>query len=154
MAPPNRKKEIEQRYIQEARRASSIFPKGELTAHEKPDFLLRTEAGATIGIEVTELCREEHRALAGRLKKIPDKAKEEYSRLTNAQPVDVSIAFWREEKASVNNLTTSLVKFVHAHQNDKGTNFKGTCPKATAASEFSSPTEQPRAAGAACGHSK
>jgi len=34
-----RKKRIEKRYMEEARRACSVFPKGELVPHEKPDFL-------------------------------------------------------------------------------------------------------------------
>ena len=122
---PERKKRIEQRYIEEARRASSIFPAGELAPYEKPDFLLR---GTGIGIELTELCREDPRAQAGRLTKIPNKAKKQYHRLPNAAPVDVSIAFWREEHVSVKDLTTSLANFVHAHQKDIGTNFTSDLP--------------------------
>ncbi len=39
------------------------------------------------------------------------------------------IAFWREESVSVKDLTTSLVKFVHTHQNEKGTNFDEDLPQ-------------------------
>jgi len=55
------KKLIETVYLDEAQQASSIFPSGELAPHERPDFLLRI-AERTIGIEVTELCREGLRA--------------------------------------------------------------------------------------------
>ena len=131
MAPTkaDRKKLIEHSYVDEARRASSIFPEGKLVPHENPDFLLRTDAGTIIGVEVTELCREEPRATAGRLTKIPAKAKEQYAQLANVQPLDVVIAFWREEGVGVSDLTTSLVKFVHAHQSEKGTNFDERLPQ-------------------------
>ncbi len=125
----DRKKRTEQYYVEEARRASSIFPTGKLVAHERPNFLLRADTGKIIGIEVTELCREEPRATAGRLAKIPARAKEQYGRLINAQPLDVTIAFWREEDVSVNDLTTSLAKFVHAHRTGKGMNFKEDLPE-------------------------
>src|SRR6266446_4331356 len=85
----NSKKALETHYMEEARRASSIFPQGELVSFEKPDFLLRTESG-TIGIEETELCREDPRAEASRLSKVPAKAKAIYDRMVNAQTVDVS----------------------------------------------------------------
>jgi hypothetical protein len=65
----NRKKELENHYAEEARRASTVFPTGHLIPHENPDFLLHLDGG-TIGIEVTELCREEPRAEDHRLKKI------------------------------------------------------------------------------------
>jgi hypothetical protein len=71
---PNRKKRTEKQYVQESRRVSPIFPAGKLDPHERPDFLLVADRGK-IGIEVTELCRQEPRAEAGRLAKVPDKAK-------------------------------------------------------------------------------
>src|SRR6266852_3254986 len=108
MQGPNRKKRIETYYAEEARRVSPIFPKGELVPHEKPDFLLHLSAG-TIGIEVTELCREEPRAEAARLVKIPEKAKARYGRLSGTAPVDVSLAFSRHARnVSVELLTGSL----------------------------------------------
>ncbi len=90
--------------------------------------MLRTKAQTTIGIEVTQLCREEPRAQAGRLKKIPDTAKREYSQLAHAEPVDVTVAFWGEDKLGVNNLKSSLVNFVQAHLSDKGKNFREGLP--------------------------
>jgi hypothetical protein len=70
----DRKKELETHYLEEARRASAIFPAGKLEPHEKPDLLLKADHGK-IGIEITELCREKPRAEAGRLAKVPGKAK-------------------------------------------------------------------------------
>jgi hypothetical protein len=56
---------------------SPIFPTGKLDPHERPDFLLVTDRGK-IGIEVTELCRQEPRAEAGRPATVPGKAKAVY----------------------------------------------------------------------------
>jgi hypothetical protein len=117
------KKRLEIHYMQEARRASSIFPAGELVPYEMPDFVLHA-SGRSLGIEVTELCREEPRAEAGRLARIPDKAKERYSRIPNAPPLDVSLAFSRAaENLSVDNLIDSLIRFVCAHRGEKGSDL-------------------------------
>src|SRR5438128_2708979 len=112
--PPNNKKRIETIYMEEARRASTVFPAGKLEPHEIPDFLLSADRGK-IGIELTELCREEPRAEAGRLTKVPDKAKELYDRLPHAEPVDVSAAFWRAENVAFNVLTKSFADFVYTN---------------------------------------
>ncbi len=125
----DRKKKIEHAYIEEARRASSIFPAGTLVAHERPDFLLQSPDGRIIGIELTELCREEPRATAGRLVKIPERAREKYNQRPGSEPVDVSIAFWREEDISVNELTTSLADFVYAHKHQRGLAPRRELPK-------------------------
>ena len=119
----NRKKETETHYMEEARRASAIFPAGDLIPHELPDFLLRT-ADETIGIEITELCREQPRAEAGRLSKIPDKAKAIYSRMANAQTVNVSAVFSRHASGiKFNELATSLADFVYQNRNHRGSDF-------------------------------
>jgi hypothetical protein len=112
---PNRKKRTKKQYVQESRRVSPIFPAGKLDPHERPDFLLVADRGK-IGIEVTELCRQEPRAEAGRLAKVPDKAKAICDRFPSAEPVDVSIAFWRAETVSVNALTKSLADFIYANR--------------------------------------
>lgn len=122
------KKELEFLYLLEARLASQIFPYGVLEQQERPDFVLHSD-GRTIGIEVTQLCREAPRAEAGRLAKVPAKAKEHYSQLADAQAVDVSVAFGRPEKISFNALTTSLAKFVHLHQNKVGMSFERGLPE-------------------------
>jgi hypothetical protein len=113
--PANRKKRIEVQYIDEARRASSILPTGELVPHEKSDFLLRTDRG-TIGIEVTELCREQQRAEGGRLSKVAGKAMEFYCRMATAGPIDVSAAFAPDtEGVSFRQLTKGHASFVLAN---------------------------------------
>lgn len=117
---PDRKKRIEKHYLEEARRASPIFPGGEFVSHENPDFLVRLDNG-TLGIEVTELCREEPRAEAARLAKIPEKAKALYGRLAGSEPVDVSLTFSRyATDLTFKELTNSLVEFVHAHRKSRG----------------------------------
>ena len=47
-----KKKRVERAYVEEARRASSVIPYGDLVAHENPDFLLYAD-DRTIGLEVT-----------------------------------------------------------------------------------------------------
>ncbi len=120
--PGDRKKRVELQYLEEARRASSVFPQGDFRPHERPDFLLATESGA-LGIEVTELCREAPRAEAGRLAKVHGRARALYSRRPGATPVDVSPAFSsRAESLNVDHLAASLADFVYAHR-DASTGF-------------------------------
>lgn len=112
----DRKKRIEAHYLEEARRASALFPAGELVPHERPDFLTPTR---TIGIEVTELCREAPRAEAGRLGKVHEKARARYMQRSGAIPVDVSLAFsHRAEELTVGELADSLADFVYQHRHD------------------------------------
>ncbi len=127
-APPNNKKRVETVYVEEASHASALFPVGRLEPQEIPDFVLFTEHGQ-IGIEVTELCREAPRAEAGRLSKVPDRAREIYSGYPQAEPVDVNAAFWRAESVHFNALTKSLADFVYANRTAKGTGFKTNLPR-------------------------
>jgi hypothetical protein len=116
----SRKKRLETSYLEEARRVSSIFPSGDLIPHEKPDFLLRTDAG-TIGIEVTELCRQEPRAEEARLSKVSNMAREGYSRLPNICSIDVSASFAPDtENIGPHQLTNGLVNFVYANRHEMG----------------------------------
>jgi hypothetical protein len=87
----DRKKRTELIYLEDARRACNIFPSGPLAPGEAPDFVL--SADRCIGIEVTELCRQEERREGGRLEKIVERAKTRYSQLPGAPPVDVSASF-------------------------------------------------------------
>lgn len=119
----DRKKRIERRYIEEARRASQIFPPGELVPHEKPDFLLRADSGTT-GLELTELCREKPRAEAGRLAEVPEKAKKRYMLLAAGEPLDVVAVFSPySERVFSKDLINSLVDFVHQRRKSKGSSF-------------------------------
>jgi hypothetical protein len=116
----DRKKEIEKYYTEEARRASSIFPEGELIPHERPDFLLRLETG-TLGIEVTQLCREEPRAEAGRLAKLSEKAKAFYTELPASEPIDVSFGFSRRATdLTLKQLAHSLAGLAHTRRKNTG----------------------------------
>jgi len=74
----------------------------------------------TLGIEVTELCREEPRAEAARLAKIPEKAKALYGRMAGSEPIDVRLAFSRRATdLTFKQLTNSLVEFVYAHRKSR-----------------------------------
>jgi hypothetical protein len=116
----DRKKRIEKHYAEEARRASPILPSGELVPYENPDFLLRLDNG-TLGIEVTELCREEPRAEAGRLAKIHEKAKALYGRLPDSEPINVSLVFSRRAAdVAFKQLANSLVEFVYERRKNRG----------------------------------
>ena len=115
----DRKKELEANYLEEARRASTIFPTGKLEPHEKPDFLLHADR-SKIGIEVTELCREKPRAEAGRLAKVPEKAKAIYDGRPDVRPVDVNVWFWRAELVGFAELRDSLADFVYENRGNVG----------------------------------
>src|SRR3954462_11375600 len=91
----DRKKEIERRYLEEARRVSSIFPPGEFAPSETPDFV---KVGATLGIEITVLCREAPRAEVGRLGHVAPRARALYGKRLDSKPVDVSPVFSRDAK--------------------------------------------------------
>ncbi len=114
------KKRIETVYLEEARRASALFPSGVAVPHERPDFLIQVDA-RTIGIEVTELCREGPRAEGGKLSKVASQAKERYNRLAVGHPVEVSAAFSPNiEQIGFNRLVNGLVNFVTAHRTEMG----------------------------------
>jgi hypothetical protein len=125
----SQKKRVEATYLEEARRVSSIFPNGNAIPHEKPDFLLHTDCG-TVGIEVTELCREEQRAEGGKLSKVADRAKAIYAGFANAGLVDVGAGFApRAGKMKVSELATSLARFVYQNRNCVGSGFKQNLPE-------------------------
>jgi hypothetical protein len=116
----DRKKRIETLYVEEARRASLIFPDGDLISHENPDFLLPTDT-ETYGIEITELCRERPRTEAATLSRIPNKAKALYNGMDDAEPIDISLAFSRQATdLDSKQLTQSLVEFVYARRESRG----------------------------------
>jgi hypothetical protein len=103
-----------------ASRISQVSGGLNTTSQTSPDFLLRAD-GRTIGIEVTELCREAPRAEGGKLSKVAAAAKQRYDRLANAVPVEVSASFApRIEDISFNRLVNGLADFVHAHRAEMG----------------------------------
>ena len=133
-----RKKSDEMRYLNEARRSSRIFPDGELIPHESPDFLLLAN-GRTIGIEVTDLCIEHQRAEDVKLSRVPDRARDLYTALSNSGAREVSATFApRTEHLSVHTLAKGLATFVHSnpdgafHWNDRelpeGYSYITNCP--------------------------
>jgi len=125
----NDKKLIETLYLEEVRRASSMLPSGDLVGRERPDFLLHAE-GRTIGIEVTELCREEERAEGGKLSKVADRAKALYEAMADAAAVDVSSAFTPKARAmKFHELASSLAKFVYRNRKSIGSSYKRQLPK-------------------------
>ena len=119
-AADGRKKRIEKHYLEEARRTSPILPSGQLVPYESPDFLLHRDNGP-LGIEVTELSREEPRAEAARLAKIPEQAKALYGRETGSEPINVSLAFSRRAgELTVKQLRNLLAKFVYERRKVEG----------------------------------
>jgi hypothetical protein len=104
-----KKKRVERAYVEEARRASSVIPYGDLVAHENPDFLLYAD-DRTIGLEVTELCRENPRAEGAMLARVADRAKDRYNALAPNEPVEVSASFApRMQERRLGLLVTGLV---------------------------------------------
>jgi hypothetical protein len=99
MAPQSlNQKRVERYYLDQARKVSSIFPLGEVTAAEHPDFLIHVEDGV-IGIEVTELCDQGLRSFAGKQELVVRRAKQRYVAASGSVPVDVTVAFAPEAEA-------------------------------------------------------
>ena len=109
------KKRIERIYLDEARRASLLFPAGEAIPHEPLDFLFPV-AGGTLGIEVTELCHEDARKEGARLGYVVPKARTLYDKRPDARPVNVSPVLSHEaDTMHVNDLAKGLADFVYDH---------------------------------------
>ncbi len=126
MATPDdtRKKEIERRYLEAARRANAIIPDGEIECFERPDFKIKTTTGL-LGIEVTELLRsggvKRPLAIEGDFEKVVRLAKEEYYREPGATPVGVNVdPSWRDDLKgkSKKSIAHALAEFVHLHRNE------------------------------------
>lgn len=112
----NDKKRIEFSYLREARRASSVLPSGEPVPNDPLDFLFPGTTG-TLGIEVTELCRQDERFKGARLGYVAPKAKALYSKRSGAKPVNVSPVFSDDaEDIHVDELARGLADFVYANQ--------------------------------------
>jgi hypothetical protein len=116
----DRKKEKELDYLNEARRASSIFPRGEPVPNDPLDFLMPTGNG-TLGIEVTELCHQGPRAEGARLGYVRPKAKQLYDKRPGAKPVFVNFAFSSDaDDMGVDELAAGLAGFVIEHRDNCG----------------------------------
>ena len=116
----DRKKLRERRVLDEARRARRSFQSGYLVPHEIPDFLLHADTGS-IGIEVTELCREEPKREEKRLSNVRIKAIDSYSRFSNSHPIDVSATFAQEtENIRFHKLVDGLANFIYSLRQDNG----------------------------------
>lgn len=114
------KKRIEIAYLEQARRASSIFPSGPIPPdHECPDFQFHTPTG-TLGIELTLLCREEALAESGRLAKVTPRAQELYCQRPDAPPVHVYPVFHPRDAETLKSseLARSLAEFVYSHRRE------------------------------------
>ncbi len=117
------KKKLERQLVEEARGLCSLFPAGELTCHEQPDFLLHA-AGEVIGIEVTRIGLQEKIQQAERLTRVPPAAKKRFDALVNAPPLDVSVAFGPDASdMRTEQLTKSLVEFVWERRKSRGSHF-------------------------------
>ena len=137
----SKKKQEEVKYFNEARQVSNIFPLGEVEENEKPDFLLRTDNGF-IGIELTELCRENPRGEGGKLLKLPETAQKSYSELVGMAPVDVSVGFSLDAvNLKFNHLKKSLVNFVCSNQGNIGQTFNLNLPTGFCSIGIFSPLE-------------
>jgi hypothetical protein len=111
---PKEKKERD--WVKEARRASSIFPEGELVSMKPPDPDILMDDGP-LGIEVTELCREDERTNDAGVASIVDDAWKHYGRLSTEPAVNVVAMFSMDALKTIRRqvLVESLVKFVQTH---------------------------------------
>jgi hypothetical protein len=113
------KKHRERSYLDEARAASFVFPGGEPEPHDPLDFLFPRESGGKLGIEVTELCRQDERKEGADLGHVAREAKRLYDRRPDATPIDVSLAFSPDaHEFGVAVLASGLAEFVYEHRND------------------------------------
>jgi hypothetical protein len=115
-----RQKDLERYYLDEARLASALFPAVEPVAHERPDFLFHGSS-RTLGIEVTELCREDEREEGARLGYVAPKAKLLYTKMAPGRPIRVSpVLSPRVGDMKVEVLASGLARFVYDHRDRKG----------------------------------
>src|SRR3954471_11398924 len=123
-----RQKELELHYFNEARAASSVFPTSEPIEDDPLDFVFERES---IGVEMSELCRQDERAEGARLGYVAARVKKFYRSLPDAQPVSVSPVFSRDAHGlSVSVLAKSLANFVHEHRNaDRNFSWKEGLPE-------------------------
>jgi hypothetical protein len=129
-----RKKIIETRALDAARRAGVPIPNGEEPG-EKPDFRFRTETGI-LGVEVSELLRPASSnvgivpaAAESYHQEITEMAQEQYYGVADAKPAKVVLYFAdaRGKKRDKREMARALTEFVKAnvHQATPVANFAG-----------------------------
>lgn len=124
----SRKKDRERIYLDEARRASDLFPTVEPISHDPLDFLFPRNTG-TLGVEMTELCCEDERREGARLGHVAPRAKQIYLQRARGACVSVSPVFSTAATAMpVHELARDLADFVYRHREDRG-NFTWDCCK-------------------------
>jgi hypothetical protein len=126
----SKKRQIEWQYLDEARRLSEVFPKGEPLEHdgERPDFRFAIPGGI-LGIEITELCRQEPRTEAARLAIVAPRARDLFHARNGGSPVNVSPVFSDHAvEMTVADLAQSLADFVWAHRDENRSFRWKECP--------------------------
>jgi len=125
MVASDSKKQLEARALEAARLAGLVIPCGEVIPGEEPDYRIKGETGAILGIELTEVMppprdksfsspvAEEklHKSVIGL-------AEQEYYQTPDAVPVQVSVYFWNIERtrSKKQEMAHALVAFVRAHR--------------------------------------
>ena len=95
---------------------SSLFPSVDPVPNDPLDFLF-PDGPHTLGVEVTELCREDERREAARLGYVAPRAKQLYANMLGAKPVSVSPVFSHQAPdLQVEDLARGLADFVLAHR--------------------------------------
>jgi len=147
VASRGKQKEYEARILEAARKVCSIFPSGAIRLSEEPDLLIKS-AGGDLGVEITELLREDTGPFSPVKnedfhRKVVRLAEERYRDL-DAEPVHVGVMFLDEARCKsenpegwrrladrkvgrkLENMANSLVEFVKNHSGRAGvpTTFK------------------------------
>jgi hypothetical protein len=120
------KKELERRIIEVTRQRCTLFPQGELSEFERPDWLIPS---ACLGIEVSQLLPERAQGamfappqLSEFQKQVVSMAERNYRQLPGAGPVDVLVYFTNEwtRKNDANLMGRALAEFVRTNYPSDG----------------------------------
>jgi hypothetical protein len=118
------KKQSARRALEEARRACSIIPDGQIHDFENPDFKIETASGP-VGVELTEVLPPADNdtfsspvVKNGFLAKAVHLAEQEYNRAPGAIPVKVRVYFSHIESDKYDKrvMARSLAEFVRSHR--------------------------------------
>lgn len=120
-----KQKDIELFYLEDARKASNVFPAGRPIANEPLDFLFD---GSDVGVEITELCVREERQEGARLGYVAPNAKRIYEQLGGGAVSVSPVLSIKAEQMDVKKLAQGLADFVFRHR-DANENFRwDRCP--------------------------